>query len=897
MFLNKISAILYDPLDYIKQIKMRYFLLILALLTPGFAHAAELFDIPAQDISIKMLNALFGELVEQNIGIKKDPILEPIKALNSGALIVGGILAAYTILAGTVGTAHDGQMLGKKLSSVWVPIRYSIGTALVLPVIGGGYCVIQLLVVWVIVQGIGLASSVWTAYVQTAAKMIPDSSKNIMDVSKVEDLASFIIRAHACNAMMAKDKNETLTTYQNSVSSNNSLNSASANEWGVWPISSNNDLIGKFWGKKFVVNNSAHPKYRASQAAQVSWANNATCGSVKIAQPSTSLKVYDVSKSTYEGYLGTDISTAFTPIDITPVLRIHNSSLDSMITSLQPLAYDMINKEDFSEDDASVLVTHGMAHAEKYLSSLETAANALQDSDSWKAVTDQASSQGWMLAGAWFTRIIVVNNYIRSAVSSYPTVVENDSNPWRFFGFTITDKQKDMKKIIMVMNAFQSENSLAAANRIAEATEKNNKEAAKAAGVERASSSGEGGFFDRLVNKALSALTTIEMTEIQNDNRHPILLLSEMGHRVIQALAVLTGLVMFIGALTGGGAIAAVQMFMGLPLNGIVIIAITAEFVIPTLPYIIWIGALVGWLLLVIESVIAAPLWAIMHLHPNGDDLTGRGGDGYKLVLSLIFRPVLMVFGMIGAILISSIMGEFINKTFYSVFKNSTTGATGISTLIGWIMGLFLYVSLMFTFVKQCFSIIHKLPDQLMRWMGGSTGGLGDMAAGFQDSAEKSSAGAAALSGLAVQGGAKGGLKAMQAGANKVVGGKDSRDLNNVNGVGERGDGRTQAKAAWLSNALGGKGSMEKGSDGNYRSLAGQKRFEAAEKGEDGIIKSGVAATPKTESGSGSSSSSESSPVEPMGDNLSTPESMANAPTGGLTEPTPPSRQDLGDSK
>ncbi len=871
MFSHKISAVLYNPLDYIKQIKFRYFLLILAIFAPGFAHAADLFDIPAQDMSIKMLNALFGELVEHDIGIKKDPILEPIKALNSGALIVGGILAAYTILAGTVGTAHDGQMLGKKLSSVWVPIRYSIGTALVLPVIGGGYCVIQLLVVWVIVQGIGLASSVWSAYVQTAAKMTPDNSKNLTDISKVEALANFVLRAHACNEMMAKDNDELVSAYQNTTGTAGKGESAPSADgkkgnWGVWNLKNGDKMIGKYWGKEMINNPTMNPKYKRSDSDIVTGhIYNSTCGFLTMAKPS--LKTYDASKSKHQGYLGTELATGFSAVDVSPILSIHNASLESMIFSLEAPAKAMINKEDFSEEDASKLANLAIGHAEEYLDSLTTAADKLQNSDSWKEMTDQASEQGWMLAGAWFTRIIIVNNYIRTAVGSYPEVIERDSNPWRFLWLTVTDKQKDMKKIIMVMNAFQSENSLAIANELEAANEEMNSKKAKEANNER-ESKGEKGFFGRLVNKAIGYLIGIDMTEIQNDHRHPIILLSEMGNSIITALAGLTAGVMIIGAITGGGAIAAVQMFMGLPLNGIVIIAITAQFVIPTLPYIIWIGALVGWLLLVIESVIAAPLWAIMHLHPNGDDLTGRGGDGYKLVLSLIFRPVLMVFGMIGAILISSIMGEFINKTFYSVFKNSTSGATGISTLIGWIMGLFLYVSLMFTFIKQCFSIIHKLPDQLMRWMGGSTGGLGDMAAGFQDSAEKSSAGAAALSGLAVQGGVKGGLKGMQFGANKMVGGSDSKNLHTVNGVAQK-DGAAGRRQEWgrrLANALGGQGSMEQDSEGKYRSLAGQKRYEAAEKSADGTDKTGVAPNP-TKTNDGGNGGSSSNPLDKMGIN------------------------------
>ncbi|HBT4279727.1 TPA: hypothetical protein MBN48_005259, partial [Klebsiella pneumoniae] len=48
-------------------------------------------------------------------------------------LMLGGIMAAYVLIAGTMVTAHDGEMLGKKWSSMWLPIRTALGTAFLLP--------------------------------------------------------------------------------------------------------------------------------------------------------------------------------------------------------------------------------------------------------------------------------------------------------------------------------------------------------------------------------------------------------------------------------------------------------------------------------------------------------------------------------------------------------------------------------------------------------------------------------------------------------------------------------------------------------------------------------------------------------------------------------------------
>jgi conjugal transfer/type IV secretion protein DotA/TraY len=49
-------------------------------------------------------------------------------------------------------TANDGEMLGKKWSSLWLPIRTTLGVSMILP-IKGGFCAIQLVLIWIAVQG------------------------------------------------------------------------------------------------------------------------------------------------------------------------------------------------------------------------------------------------------------------------------------------------------------------------------------------------------------------------------------------------------------------------------------------------------------------------------------------------------------------------------------------------------------------------------------------------------------------------------------------------------------------------------------------------------------------------------------------------------------------------
>ena len=105
---------------------MMYRILFIFLsLIPGFAFANNLFDPPTGDKSMTILAAVFGSLGTFGAG-GADPLAAGIQAFNGGVLVIGGVLVAYTILVGTIGTAHDGEMLGKKFSSVWVPIRTAL---------------------------------------------------------------------------------------------------------------------------------------------------------------------------------------------------------------------------------------------------------------------------------------------------------------------------------------------------------------------------------------------------------------------------------------------------------------------------------------------------------------------------------------------------------------------------------------------------------------------------------------------------------------------------------------------------------------------------------------------------------------------------------------------------
>ena len=98
------------------------------------------------------------------------------------------------------------------------------------------------------------------------------------------------------------------------------------------------------------------------------------------------------------------------------------------------------------------------------------------------------------------------------------------------------------------------------------------------------------------------------------------------------------------------------------------------------------------------------------------------------LVLGLLLRPVLAIFGFIAAVTISSVMGEFINKVFFQVFSFSQGDGKGLGFFIGVVAGCAIYVAIMFSFIKKTFGLMHVIPDELMKWIGGGGDQLGHYA-------------------------------------------------------------------------------------------------------------------------------------------------------------------------
>jgi len=146
-------------------------------------------------------------------------------------------------------------------------------------------------------------------------------------------------------------------------------------------------------------------------------------------------------------------------------------------------------------------------------------------------------------------------------------------------------------------------------------------------------------------------------------------------------------------------------------------------FYLPAVPLIIWLSACVGWLMLVMEALVSAPLWVIGHAMPEGEGFAGQHGrQGYILVLDVLVRPMLMLMGLLMAMILARPVAIIIAGGFSIFTASSSTNSMPIHSTVAYIVIL---CGLMVVLTHKLFGLITHLPERGLRWLGQGLGSMG----------------------------------------------------------------------------------------------------------------------------------------------------------------------------
>ncbi len=617
---------------------------------PDIALAFE-FEKNPNDISYYYLGQIFGPVGNLFNTTANDLLGKIFKVFNMAVLSLGSIVVMYTVIVSTIHTAQEGEAMGKKFGSLWVPIRAVTGLAVLLPT-SSGYSLIQILMTWIVLQGVWAANSVYNVVLDNAlsGRSINQTTKNTIDENALTQTARVVFESAVCQAYLNDPLHQELTDNQ-PVTVHEDPSNPNILLVGVADSPSLEDICGRFTPsapKKEVVDDNAIWISQQKQAIQD------TMDSISnVAHEAATFKTGDSPAGQN-------------------ILENIKDNIRQIVLATPAKPYSGANAEE---------------------QKLQT-------------ILKQAKLDGWLYAGSYYFQLITPPGSSRTLVYSPPIgtlnqLQNNNSDVWTAI------KQKS--------------------NSYLEATQKNSSGGGTRTELDLGSQD-LGEFADLF--QPLREIGFSFIRGIQNADPDPLVAFSTIGGTLVSATegawiivigvaALAIGLACWGDALVSACSIATGTLAVLMPiLIGLIVFfwtaGVTMALYLPLIPYLVFTFTALGWMMLVIETVVAAPIVALGIVTPAQDAL-GRASPAVMLITNVFLRPSLMIVGFIAAAQLLIAVFQMMNFTFIG----SLSAAMRNIGIFGSIAVVTLYVGVMTTVVNQVFSLIYVLPDKVIRWIGG----------------------------------------------------------------------------------------------------------------------------------------------------------------------------------
>ncbi|WP_175992690.1 DotA/TraY family protein [Burkholderia vietnamiensis] len=716
------------------------------VLFTGSAHAADIFTPPSTDWVMVHVMPLLGGGSDASAS----PFSPLFSILNTAVMTIGGLIAAYVMLSSIASTAHDGEMMGKQWSSLWVPIRTTLGMAMILPV-KGGFCLIQLIVLWLATQGIGLADTVWTAYLTNWTQQTATYTSPVLDV-KARALFESLVLSNVCY--------ESVRAYHAGESADDQ---AAENQFVGQDIQS---AVGATWFSNLDANGAGTVGYNFGRTGDGS--TYAECGTV-----TATLKGTTAGTSNASAASGSGLQTATAWLNAAPatsaIESAHVDALKSMQTAADNLAKQVVSNGAIPPATMNAAIDGAV---QAYEATVNAKANAAFSKAMGSGqLASSLAADGFVVSGAEYAALGRMKSDTNASVSNVPTAV--DGMTAGKSGMTFFDNQTDS-------DVKRAKSLLDAAN------------------TQAAAKTGGGGGDDKF-SKVINLFAGQGFTAVTDPNEDPMMRAYDVGQGLfttVQNAGIAAATLMGFAAvpLAGNVVMAAASLFGGLftfIASCLLVPAFVLCFVLPMMPFFAVALAAFGWLVMLFESLVAAPLWAVTFLSPNhGQDGIGSQKQGLMMILSLTLRPALLTIGVCGSYVLMQPIGLFANSMF-GVAWGATGGGGGLFELMRMIAGAVLFMMFLFQSVRFCLKLITSVPDNVLDWIGGGHGAvLGGHVEEMGRGANAASAAGAGAAGSALGSAAAGAAKGAGALRDKLAGMKQARERE-VGGQSERGGGGT----------------------------------------------------------------------------------------------------------
>lgn len=156
--------------------------------------------------------------------------------------------------------------------------------------------------------------------------------------------------------------------------------------------------------------------------------------------------------------------------------------------------------------------------------------------------------------------------------------------------------------------------------------------------------------------------------------------------------------------------------------------------ILPNLPWIFFLFAVLSWLIYVAEMFIAAPFWVVANSLPEGHTfLSNIAKKGINNMIFIALFPVLAIGGLVASLSISWIGISLLNHFAYLAFEGMS-GWTLPFNILGIVL---IYVVLAWMIMVNSLNLIQVFPRTILNWLSLSQPGLNQFEDAHTDAKNK----------------------------------------------------------------------------------------------------------------------------------------------------------------
>lgn len=665
------------------------------LIGAGDAYAASMFTAtsPATDLALKYLSNGFGVPITGVPVAAVDGVVEGFQKMmalySTAMLLVAGFILFYIITSAIAATAHEGRFGGSSFNQIWAPIRLvvAIGLLVPMPMAAGfnGYNSGQYIVMKMAEFGSGLATNLWVPFATSLA-----DKADVISTPGVKPAAQAVIgvlRNEFCRKL-----HDGIVATQSS---------------GQAPID-----------PRLFVQGGVHTIYYNNPASTTS----GFCGATR----------YEKATA---GTIGINISNGF------------ETAYSNMLGQVKALADTLLSTAYYSpgsntltpdspfqgaEEDVKILLANELTRIvtdyQNELGTVLVSTLGPQTRAARDEMTTTVENTGWAGASLWFNAIARLNAEVMTAARGIPTAAKGTliltkGEVSLSGGTTLTGAiAKGLEKFDWFLQNSGAFVPVATAGSgiIGGAVSTS----AVTAGLTNETMAF--GDLSEGVGIALRKVFTSDFlggpfgqigvgVEAHISEINPLAELAAIGDWMLnKSLALLAiagvtslltnmvGLFLFVIATAGFGA------------------GMLLFYVLPLMPFIRSMFAIVGWLLNILEGVVAIPLIAVAHLSTKGEGISGdMARSAYFTILSIFLRPALLIVGLITALMMFTVAVGVLNDMYKAAvlgWRGTGTGEAGggLSIVVYTVM----YAVIAYMLCNLCFKLIEEIPNKALTWIG-----------------------------------------------------------------------------------------------------------------------------------------------------------------------------------